>query len=99
MFNAVAGIIPQWFNKRRPFATSIGATGSGMGGLIYSLATEGIIRNISINWAYRILTIISSAVCIVCALLIKDRNQSVGTVCTPFDIQLLKHRRLLLTLG
>ncbi|KAJ5920703.1 MFS transporter [Penicillium verhagenii] len=34
------GIAPQWFQKRRSVAMGITAAGSGLGGLMYSLAVE-----------------------------------------------------------
>lgn len=99
IFNATVGIIPQWFDKRRSFANSIGTAGSGIGGLIYSLATDAMIRNLGLGWAFRILAIVSCSVCAVCALLLKDRNKAVGSVHNAFDFRLLKRTHFVLVLG
>ena len=42
LFVASVGIVPQWFFKKRSFANSIAAAGSGIGGLIYSLGTNAM---------------------------------------------------------
>ena len=41
---------PQWFKKRRGVANGIAVSGSGLGGLIYSLASEAMIRNLGLAW-------------------------------------------------
>ncbi|KAI2955220.1 hypothetical protein CBS147322_3433 [Aspergillus niger] len=60
-FSATVGIIPQWFTRRRSLANGIATAGSGIGGLIYSLATSAMIQNLGIGWAFRILAIVSAA--------------------------------------
>jgi MFS family permease len=98
-FNATVGIIPQWFERRRSFANSIGAAGSGIGGLIWSLATNAMIQNLGTGWAFRILAIVSAVVCGACALLLRDRNKEVGAVLLAFDTSLLKRPEFVLTLA
>ncbi|KAJ6171036.1 hypothetical protein N7470_000103 [Penicillium chermesinum] len=44
-----AGITPQWFHKHRGLAQGITASGSGMGGLIYSLAVGAIIPRLGLS--------------------------------------------------
>ena len=36
---------------------SIGAAGSGLGSLMYSLATQTVIEKLGLNWAFRIIAI------------------------------------------
>lgn len=98
-FNATVGIIPQWFDKRRSFANSIGTAGSGVGGLIYSLGTDAMIRSLGLGWAYRILAIVSCAAITVSALLIRDRNAAIGSVFNSFETKLLKLPQYTLTLA
>lgn len=43
LFVGSVGIIPQWFTKKRSLANGIGTAGSGLGGLMYSLATNAMI--------------------------------------------------------
>lgn len=40
------GIIPQWFVKRRSLASAIAASGSGLGGLCYSLGFQAMITSL-----------------------------------------------------
>ncbi|KAJ5679418.1 hypothetical protein N7462_007662 [Penicillium macrosclerotiorum] len=84
LFVGSVGIAPQWFLKRRSFAMSITAAGSGLGGLIYSLAVGAIIPRWGLGWAFRILGIISCIVNLVCGNLLRDRNKLVGSRLTAF---------------
>lgn len=72
LFVASVTIIPQWFLRKRSFANSIGAAGSGIGGLVYSLAANAIIQSIGLGWAFRILAILAFAVNTICTILVKD---------------------------
>ncbi|KAK0104698.1 hypothetical protein ONS95_004971 [Cadophora gregata] len=99
LFVASVGLIPQWFSKHRSFANSIAAAGSGIGGLIYSLATNAMIQSIGLGWAFRILAIISCFFNILCTILIRDRNKLVGSVQMAFDVKLFKRVEFLLLLG
>ncbi|KAM0558065.1 hypothetical protein ACHAPJ_005232 [Fusarium lateritium] len=92
------GIISQWFNTKRALANGIAIAGAGLGGLTYSLATGAIIRNMGLNWAYRILAIVSAVANITCTLLIKTRY---GTQASrlAFDTSLLFKPEYLLVLG
>lgn len=99
LFVASVNLIPQWFSKRRSFANSIGAAGSGFGGLIYSLATNAMIQNIGLGWAFRILAIVSCAVNCICAILSRDRNKAIGSVHEAFSFRLMKRPEFLLLLG
>ena len=98
IFVASVGIIPQWFSRKRSFANSIGASGSGIGGLIYSLATNAMIQHIGLGWAFRILAIISCVVNVVCTILVRDRNKAVGAVQMAFDVRLFKRGEYVLIL-
>ncbi|MCJ1424063.1 hypothetical protein MMC29_001950 [Sticta canariensis] len=42
-------VVSQWFLKRRSLASGVSAAGSGVGGLIFSLATGPMIRNIRLG--------------------------------------------------
>ncbi|KAK2007441.1 major facilitator superfamily transporter [Colletotrichum eremochloae] len=83
-FNSTVGLVPQWFVARRSFASSIATAGSGFGGLVYSLGTNAMIRNIGLPWAFRILAVLSFVVNGVCCLMIKDRNKALGSVHIAF---------------
>lgn len=99
LFVGSVGIVPQWFTTRRSLANGIGTAGSGMGGLVYSLATGAMIRTIGLSWAFRVLGILACVVNGICALLIRDRNKIIGASQLAFDVSLLKRPEYLLLLG
>ncbi|KAM0084402.1 hypothetical protein ACKRZS_003394 [Fusarium odoratissimum] len=92
------GIISQWFTRRRALANGIAIAGAGLGGLTYSLATGAIIRNMGLEWAYRILAIVSAVANITCILLIRTRHNSQATR-LAFDTTLLHRPEYLLVLS
>ncbi|KAL8781900.1 MAG: hypothetical protein Q9194_000093 [Teloschistes cf. exilis] len=99
LFVGSVGVVPQWFTTKRSFANGIATAGSGIGGLMYSLATEAMIQSFGIGWAFRILGIVAFTVNVVCALLMKDRNKTIGVTQMAFDYRLFKRPEYLLTLG
>ncbi|KAN0095783.1 major facilitator superfamily transporter [Hyaloscypha variabilis] len=99
MFDATAGIIPQWFTNGRAFANGLASGGSGAGGMIYSLAAFAMVPRLGLAWTFRTLAIIQFVVCGICALLLKDRNKQIGSSLAPFDVKLLKRPAFLLLLG
>ena|ERR1700761_860712 len=99
LFVGSVGIIPQFFTKRRSLANGIGTAGSGIFGMVYSLATNAMIQHLGLAWAFRILGIVSFAVNFICAMLIKDRNKQVGASLLAFDIRLFWRPEFLLLLG
>lgn len=99
MFVGSVGVVPQWFTKRRSLANGIGTAGSGIGGMMYSLATNAMIESLGVEWAFRILGILACAVNMVCAMLIRDRNKAIGSSQLAFDYMLFKKTGFLLLLG
>jgi len=99
LFVASVGIIPQWFTTRRSFANAMTASGSGLGGLMYSLATQSMIDSLGLPWTFRILGIVTFAVNLTAANLLRDRNVQVGSRHKAFDIALLKRPEFLLLQG
>lgn len=99
LFVGSVGVVPQWFTTKRSLANGIGTAGSGIGGMMYSLATNAMIQSIGIGWAFRILGTLAFAVNTICALLIKDRNKAVGATQLGFDYRLFKKVEFLLTLS
>ncbi|KAI1764050.1 MFS general substrate transporter [Hypoxylon sp. FL1150] len=95
-FVSSASVPPQWFKKRRSLANSLAASGSGFGGLCYSLATNAMITNIGLPWAFRVIAIICFVVNSVAAYLIRDRNEAVGSVHVAFNWKLFKRPSFML---
>lgn len=82
-------VLSQWFLKRRSLANSIGAAGSGIGGLIFSFATGPMIRNICSGWSLRSIVIITFITNIAAAILIRDRNSEIRLSQLALDRKLL----------
>jgi MFS family permease len=95
LFVGSVGISAQWFTTRRSLANGIAAAGSGLGGLIYSLGAQSMIKNIGLPWAFRILAIIAFVVNTTCALIIRDRNKQIGSSQLSFDYRLFKKPQFL----
>ena len=95
LFVGSVAIIPQWFTSLRSLANGIGTAGSGLGGMMYSLAAQAMIQSIGLAWAFRILGILAFTVNFVCAILIKDRNTAIGSSQLAFDHHLFKRREFL----
>lgn len=85
LFVASVGIIPQWFTTRRSLANATSAAGSGLGGLVYSLAANAMIESVGLPWAFRILGIICFVVNTICAILLRDRNKQLKPTQLAFD--------------
>ncbi|PWY87267.1 MFS transporter [Aspergillus sclerotioniger CBS 115572] len=77
LFIGSVGIIPQWFDRRRGLAMGITASGSGIGGLIYSLAVGAMIPRLGLPWTFRLLDIVSFVVNAIAGNLIRDHNQAI----------------------
>ncbi|KAL8989072.1 MAG: hypothetical protein Q9177_001959 [Variospora cf. flavescens] len=99
LFVGSVGIVPQWFTTKRSFASGIATAGSGLGGLMYSLATNAMIHSLGVGWAFRILGILAFTINTICALLIKDRNKAIGSSQLAFDYTLFARPEYLLLLG
>ena len=73
LFAPSVAIPSQWFTKRRALATGICAGGSGLGGVIFNLATNAMIEHISVPWAYRITAIIVFSANLTATMLTRER--------------------------
>ena len=92
-------ILPQWFDKRRSLAGGISSAGSGIGGLIFSFATQAMIDNISLAWSLRITGIVVGIMNLVAAVTIRNRNKAIKPPQRGFDLKLLRRYDVLLLLG
>ena len=82
-------VLSQWFHKNRSLANGISAAGSGVGGLIFSFATEAMINDISLAWSLRITGIVCGIMNLAAAVLIHNRNEAVKPPQRAFDTKLL----------
>lgn len=99
LFVGSVGVVPQWFTTRRSLANGFATSGSGFGGLVYSLATGAMIQSIGLAWAFRVLGILACVVNTICALLIRDRNKAIGSSQLSFDYKLFRRAEYLLLCG
>jgi MFS family permease len=74
LYLTAMNILPTWFSTRRSFATGIAGAGSGIGGVVYSLATGHAIETQGVREAYRILAYCSLAANLLSSLLLKSRD-------------------------
>ncbi|KAH6900507.1 major facilitator superfamily domain-containing protein [Thelonectria olida] len=99
LFVPSVGVVPQWFTTRRSLANGISAAGSGLGGLLYSLASGAMLKSLGLGWTFRILGILVIVVNSICTILVKDRNKIIGARQAPFDVSLFKRPEYLLLLA
>ena len=99
LFVGSVGITSQWFLKHRGLAQGITASGSGIGGLIFSLAVGVMIPRMGLAWAFRVLAIVAFVVTLVCCNLLRDRNKAVGSRLKPFHLPLLRRPEFLFFLA
>ena len=92
-------ILSQWFEKRRSLASGIASAGSGIGGLIFSFATQAMIDNISLAWSLRITGIIAGTMNMLATLMIRNRNKAIKPPQLAFDTKLLGRYDVLLLLS
>lgn len=92
-------ILSQWFSQRRSLANGISAAGSGIGGLMFSLAVRAATSNISLAWALRITGLVSGFMNIMATIAIRSRNHIVQPSQLPFDRALLRRYDVILVLA
>lgn len=99
LFVGSVGIPPQWFTTKRSLANGVSASGSGFGGLLYSLAAGAMIKSIGIAWCFRVLGILALVVNSICITLIRDRHKIIGSQHSAFATKLFKRPEYLLLNG
>lgn len=99
LFVASVGIPPQWFTTKRSLANGISASGSGFGGLLYSLAAGAMIKSIGLAWCFRVLGLLAFGVNAICITLIRDRNKIIGSRHVAFEMKLFRRPEYLLLNG
>ncbi|KAJ1800440.1 hypothetical protein LPJ59_001098 [Coemansia sp. RSA 2399] len=63
----------QWFDKHRPLALGLAVSGSGIGGLWLTPATNSMIQQLGTQWSLRITGIVVVAVNSVCSIFMRNR--------------------------
>lgn len=82
-------IVPQWFKGgpggKRNVAMGIQAAGSGLGGIIYNIGLEPLLRRKTFRWSLRAQAIMCLGLNILAVLLVKSRNASIKPVFKVYD--------------
>lgn len=99
LFIPVASVIPQWFTSKRSLASGVSLSGAGLGGLVYSLATQAMIDRFGLTWAFRILGILAFTVITTCILLIRDRSRTAKSSRAMMELALTKNGGFVLLIG
>ncbi|OJJ39960.1 hypothetical protein ASPWEDRAFT_104653 [Aspergillus wentii DTO 134E9] len=99
LFVGSVGIVPQWFHKYRGIAMGVSSVGTGLGGLIYSLAVGVMIPRLGLAWSFRILAIITFVVNGIAGNLLKDHNQAIGGHTAAFHLPFFRRPQFILFLG
>lgn len=66
-----SALVPHWFKTRLGLANGIANSGTGLGGVIFTLAAHRLVTTMDVNWAMRILGIAASVGCAVAGLFCK----------------------------
>ncbi|QFZ29463.1 putative transporter protein [Clavispora lusitaniae] len=80
-------LLPQWFKKKRAFASAIAAAGSGCGGIVYNLGMQKVLESRSVFWAMRCQAIICFGLLWFSIFLVRTRMEVKYTI---FDAAVLK---------
>jgi MFS family permease len=99
LFVPSVAIVPQWFTTKQSLANGISASGTGLGGVLYSFASDAMIRNLGLPWAFRILGILVLVANGVSIILIKDRHKIIQSNQQAFSIVFLKRFDYILLSG
>lgn len=67
-------VLPHWFSSHRSLAMGIAASGAGIGGIVYNLATSYIIQHLGWRTAYKILAGCSLGANLMSSLLLEARK-------------------------
>ncbi len=92
-------ILSQWFSKKCSLANGISSAGSGVGGVIFSLATGAMIKHVGLGWSLRMTGIVTFVTNSTATLLLRDRNFIVQPPQLGFDTSLLRQYKVQLLLG
>ncbi|KAI1846196.1 hypothetical protein JX266_007721 [Neoarthrinium moseri] len=77
LYITASAALPPWFSTRRSLAVGLSTAGAGIGGVIYSLATNSAIQNVGIEWAYRILALCTLLANFASVLTLREVNYGV----------------------
>lgn len=74
IFNPSITVIAHWFWKNRAFATGVAATGGAIGGIIFPLSLDKLLKETSYAWSIRVVAFIVLFLCAMNVLLVESRE-------------------------
>lgn len=99
-FCGSVGITSHWFKKRRSLVNGIASSGSGIGGLVYSLAVGKMIPQFGFPWTMRTLGILCFVINMACANLLRTPSPAISSSKgSPFRISIILRLDYFLLLG
>lgn len=81
-------LVSPWFQKRRVLASGIAVTGSGAGGVTFTMGMYKIMEVHGVHRALRAQAIISASLVLIGVLLVRTKRRAV--IFNPFDLSTLK---------
>nr|XP_018999161.1 uncharacterized protein I203_08305 [Kwoniella mangroviensis CBS 8507]OCF62622.1 hypothetical protein I203_08305 [Kwoniella mangroviensis CBS 8507] len=90
VFTPACAVVQPWFDKKRNLAMGILATGSAIGGVIFSLAASNLLPQIGFAWTARVLALLSLIVLIIASLVGWFRVPLWGKIFQTEALQFLK---------
>jgi MFS family permease len=86
---ANVNIVPQWFKGgpggKRNLAMGIQACGSGIGGIIYNIGMESLLKRRTFRWSLKAQAIMCLGLNVISLCLIKSRNNKIKPVFKVYD--------------
>ncbi|ODV83058.1 hypothetical protein CANARDRAFT_30286 [[Candida] arabinofermentans NRRL YB-2248] len=85
-------ILPQWFssgkNGKRNLAMGITACGSGVGGVLYNIGLQRLLKNRGYQWSLRVQAILCFVLNAISVFLVKSRSKHIKPVYKFYDKQI-----------
>ncbi|ODQ83249.1 hypothetical protein BABINDRAFT_159684 [Babjeviella inositovora NRRL Y-12698] len=77
VFTSSIAVLPNWFYKKRALASGITVSGSGLGGIVFSLSCNSLMQKTgSHRWPYIMVAITTCTMCSICIILIQEHPKT-----------------------
>lgn len=72
IYLTATAMLPSWFSSRRSLAVGLATSGAGIGGLMYSIASNYLIQGLGLGWTYQVLALCSPIANVLASFLLVD---------------------------